>query len=76
MNYEGPGQKSLDYKVPYQYGHCRALKAPVAPRSLSSPVFLANDYRNSTLQSIQLVIRALQLQGLHSVRERRVKRGR
>jgi hypothetical protein len=24
------GQKSPDYKAPHQYGHCRALKTPVA----------------------------------------------
>jgi hypothetical protein len=28
--YEGPGQKSLDYRAPYQYGHCRAPKILVA----------------------------------------------
>ena len=28
--YGGPGQKSQEYRAPYQYGHCRALKIPVA----------------------------------------------
>jgi hypothetical protein len=32
--YEGPGQKYREYRAPYQYGHCRALKSPVAQRSL------------------------------------------
>jgi hypothetical protein len=28
--YEGPGQKYGEYRAPYQYGHRRALKTPVA----------------------------------------------
>ena len=28
--YGGPGQKYGEYRAPYQYGHCRALKTPVA----------------------------------------------
>jgi hypothetical protein len=28
--YEGPGQKYREYKAPYQYSHCRALKTPMA----------------------------------------------
>jgi hypothetical protein len=28
--YEGPGQKYRDYRAPYQFDHCRALKTPVA----------------------------------------------
>ena len=30
VTYEGPGQKYGEYRAPYQYGHCRALKTPVA----------------------------------------------
>ena len=30
LKYEGPGQKYREYRAPYQYGHCRALKSPVA----------------------------------------------
>jgi hypothetical protein len=29
-SYEGPGQKYGEYRAPYQYGHCRAPKTPVA----------------------------------------------
>jgi hypothetical protein len=30
VSYEGPGQKYGEYRATYQYGHCRALKSPVA----------------------------------------------
>jgi hypothetical protein len=28
-HYKGPGQKYREYRAPYQYGQCRALKSPV-----------------------------------------------
>jgi hypothetical protein len=28
--YEGPGQKYGEYRAPYEYGHCKVLKTPVA----------------------------------------------
>ena len=64
--YGGPGQKYGEYKPTYQYGHCRALKTPVAgnPHRLIHIRYMAPATTGHRL----LIIRIIPSVGSHCLR--------